>query len=652
MCGICGVIGAADPRVVEPMTARLAHRGPDDAGLFVDAAAGVGLGHRRLAILDLSPAGHQPMFSDDGALALVYNGEIYNFAALRDELRARGVRFRSGTDTEVILKLYEAEGIGCVRRFNGIFAFGLWDARRRSLFLARDHFGTKPLYYAVRGGALAFASEIKALFAVPGVEPRLDHASLDLFLRFLWTPDPRTTFAGIAKLPAGHYAEWRDGRLTETRYWDLAFPAAGTTPVRPEAELVDEFRTRFTHAVEQQLVSDVPLGAFLSAGLDSTAIVAAMSAVAKVPVRTYTIAFHPRHRLGELTLDDPAIAARTAKALGCQHTEIVVDPDVADLLPRLVYHMDEPTADPALVMAYLVSREARREVTVLLSGIGGDEMLGGYRKYLAAEDARRYQRVPEALRMHVLEPLFRRAPARPGTPWGGYGRLIRKWGRSASLPLRDGFVMNGTYQADADRRQVLLPEVAAAIDFAASTRLHEAAFDRVTGADPLHQMLYADTKLFMASLNLTYNDKMSMASGVEVRVPFLDWELAEWLAASVPPGLKLHGRTTKYLLRRAFADRIPAEVLAAPKAGFGAPIGKWLLHDLREMVDDLLHPDRIRRRGLFQPAVVAQWIREQREGRTERAWHVWQLLTLELWFEAFFDRRGTPVSEPPAVLAT
>jgi asparagine synthase (glutamine-hydrolysing) len=634
------------------MTARLAHRGPDDGGTFVDERLGVGLGHRRLSILDLSPAGHQPMFSSDGAIAIVYNGEVYNFAALRDELRGKGVGFRSGTDTEVILKLYEAEGIGCVRRLNGIFAFGLWDARRRSLFLARDHFGIKPLYYAVRGGTLAFASEIKALFAVPGVEPRLDLASLDLFLRFLWTPDPRTTFEGIAKLPAGHYAEWRDGRLTETRYWDLTFPAAGATPARPEAELVDEFRQRFSRAVEQQLVSDVPLGAFLSAGLDSTAIVAAMAGVVREPVRTYTIAFHPRHRLGEVTLDDPGIAARTAQAFGCRHTEIVVDPDVADLLPRLVYHMDEPTADPALVMAYLVSREARRDVTVLLSGIGGDEVLAGYRKYIAAEDARQYQRVPAPLRTQVLEPLFRRAPARPGTPWGGYGRLLRKWGRSASLPLREAFVMNGTYQQEADRRTLLRPDVAAQIDFAASSRFHDAAFDRVAGADWLHQLLYVDTKIFMASLNLTYNDKMSMASGVEVRVPFLDWELAEWLAHEVPPGLKLHGRTTKYLLRKAFEDRIPADVLAAPKAGFGAPIGKWLLHDLREMVDDVLHPDRIRRRGLFEPAVVAQWIREQREGQNERAWHVWQLLTLELWFDAFFDGQGAPIAAPPVAVAT
>jgi asparagine synthase (glutamine-hydrolysing) len=454
------------------------------------------------------------------------------------------------------------------------------------------------------------------------------------------------------KLPAGHYAEWRDGRLTETRYWDLEFPRAGTTPARPEAELVAEFRERFTRAVGQQLVSDVPLGAFLSAGLDSTAIVAAMADVVREPVRTYTIAFHPRHRLGELTLDDPAIAARTARALGCRHTELVVDPDVADLLPRLVYHMDEPTADPALVMAYLVSREARRDVTVLLSGIGGDEMLGGYRKYLAAEDAHRYQRIPEPLRRHVLEPLFRRAPARPGTPWGGYGRLIRKWGRSASLPVRQAFVMNGTYLSNEERQSVLRPEIAREIDAAASSRLHEAAFDRVAHADLLHQLLYVDAKLFMPSLNLTYNDKMSMASGVEVRVPFLDWELAEWLAQAVPPGLKLHGRTTKYLLRQAFADRIPAEVLSAPKAGFGAPIGKWLLHDLRAMVDDVLHPDRIRRRGLFEPAIVERWIREQRAGRTERAWQVWQLLTLELWFEAFFDRSHVHAGEPPALLAT
>jgi len=643
MCGIAGLAGGwADRSTIERMTACLAHRGPDDAGVYVEPDAGIALGHRRLSILDLSPAGHQPMTVGDGALILVFNGEIYNYRELRAGLAGSGVPFRSQSDSEVILRLYERDGADCVRALNGIFAFAIWDRRRRSLLLARDHFGTKPLYYVERGGRLAFASEVKALFEVPGLSPDIELDSLNLFLTFLWTPDPQTAFAGVHKLPAGHLAEWRDGRLSIRSYWDLEYPPASSRPAPADsAVLADEFRARFGAAVQRQLVSDVPLGAFLSAGLDSSAIVYEMQQRSREPVRTYTISFGGRSARGDVTLDDAQVAADTARAFGCRHTPIVVEPDVAGLLPTLAWYMDEPTADPAIILAYLVNREARREVTVLLSGIGGDEVLGGYRKYLAAMDARRYQKLPAALRAHVLDPAFRHAPATPGTPWAGYGRLLRKWGRSASLPPRAQFIENATYMSAADRRALLRPEVRERIAIDAATRFHEAAFARVDGADWLHQMMYVDAKIFMASLNLTYNDKMSMASGVEVRVPFLDWELAEWLATAVPPEAKLAGRTTKALLRAAYRDRLPAAVLDAPKAGFGAPIGRWLRDDLREMVDDLLSPDRVKRRGLFEPAVVETWIREQRAGRIERAWNVWQLLTWELWMAAFVDRRGT-----------
>jgi asparagine synthase (glutamine-hydrolysing) len=637
MCGICGVVGRADIDGIGAMNARLSHRGPDDEGTYLNQGSGIALGHKRLSILDLSSAGRQPMHSDDGSFVIVFNGEIYNYRDLRERLVAKGFRFRSNTDTEVILKLYEAEGIDCVGSLNGIFAFALWDSRRNALFLARDHFGIKPLYYIEKNGWLAFASEAKSLFALPGVSPELETEALSLYFSFLWTPDPLTLFKGVLKLPAGHYAEWRQGELRLTRFWDLTFPAAGSRHPQSADSLTTEFRERFGAAVERQLISDVPVGAFLSAGLDSSAIVAEMARRTREPVRTYTIAFHPRHRRGEVTLDDPALASLTARAFGCKHTEIVVDPDVADLLPRLVWHMDEPTADPAIVMAYLVSREARREVTVLLSGIGGDEMLGGYRKYRAGLDADRYQRIPAALRLGLLDPLLRRAPARPGTPWGGYGRLLRKWGRSASLSSRQQFVTNGTYLPLPELTGLFAPGVVGDAGSQSVWRFHEAAFDRVSDADWLHQMMYADAKLFMASLNLSYNDRMSMASGVEVRVPFLDWELAEWLAKEVPPGLKIHGRVTKYLLRKAYEDILPPEILTARKAGFGAPIGYWLLNDLREMVDDLLHRDRVRRRGLFRPEVVESWIREQRQGSVERSWNVWQLLTFELWMQAYFD---------------
>lgn len=638
MCGICGISGLADAAVGERMSSLIAHRGPDDFDVHIDTARGVTLGHRRLAILDLSPAGRQPMANDDGSLVIVFNGEIYNFRELREDLVARGFTFRSQTDTEVILKLYEAEGTGCLRLLNGIFAFAIWDTRRDTLVLARDHFGTKPLYFVEQGGRLAFASEVKALFAVPGIAPEIDLDSLDLFFTYLWTPDPATAFKGVRKLPAGHLAEWHAGRLQVRPFWELTYPSGEDTdrPLDMPA-LAAEFRTRFGAAVERQLVSDVPVGAFLSAGLDSTAIVYEMQARTSMPVRTFTIAFEQAGAARDVTLDDTAVAARTAKAFGCVHTEIVVEPNVADLLPLLVWHMDEPTADPAIILAYLVNQHARKHATVLLSGIGGDEVLGGYRKYQAAFDAARYQRLPEALRRRVLDPLFRRAPAHPQMPWGGYGRLLRKWGRSASLPLREQFIANSTYMSPGDRRLLFRPDVLSHIDMSRADRFHRARFDRVQQAPWLHQLMYVDTTIFMTSLNLTYNDKMSMASGVEVRVPFLDWELVEWLAHSVPVEAKLSGRTTKRLLREAYRGRIPDEVLRAPKAGFGAPIGRWLMTDLREMVDDLLHPDQVQRRGMFNADVVSEWIRQQRAGNIERAWNVWQLLTWELWMRAFFD---------------
>lgn len=643
MCGIAGILGRADSDAILRMIDVQAHRGPDDHGVLCDQARQISLGHRRLSILDLSPAGHQPMTRAAGRFSIVFNGEIFNFRELRAWLEARGQRFSSQSDTEVILALYEQLGVDAFARLNGMFALAIWDRDRDEVILARDHFGIKPLYYRVQNGVLAFASEAKAIFEVPGFEPRMNEAALPFYLRFLWTPDPLTMFEGVLKLPAAHYAVWRRGELTLHRYWDLEFPEAGVTRARNERDLVTEFRDRFTAAVDSQLVSDVPLGAFLSAGLDSSAIVAAMAARAAGPVRTYTIGFAARHRVGELTVDDPDVAARTAAHFGCVHTQITVDPDVAALLPRLVWHMDEPTSDPALIMAYLVSREARKDVTVLLSGVGGDELLGGYRKYIAAQDARRYALIPASLRHYGLDPLFRHAPAAPGRPWSGAGRLLRKWGRSASLPPRDQFITNATYIDPDEQAQILLPEVARRITGVDTTRYHNAAFDRVRGAEWLHQMLYNDTRLFMTSLNLTYNDKMSMASSVEARVPFLDWELAQWVASAVPSDLKIRGRTTKWLLREAFRDVWPAEVLAQRKAGFGAPIGVWLRNDLREMVDDLLAPAQVRRRGLFDPDAVGRLVKAQRAGAVERSMQVWQLLTLELWMQTFLDGRRGPV---------
>src|SRR3954454_12478080 len=430
MCGINGLVNCGDGETLARMASVQSHRGPDDSGLwekhFPDGSY-IGLGSRRLAILDLSAAGHMPMCNDDRTVWITYNGEIYNFAALRRELEHKGHRFRSNTDTEVIVHLYEQEGAECVKRLNGMFAFAICDLRSGTptLFLARDHFGVKPLYYFHDGIRFAFASEIKALLQISEVEAELDPQSLDQYLSFLWVPDPKTMFRRILKLPAGHSAIVRDGELKIGQYWDLTFPAADQTYKRSEADLAEEVRERFRRSVEAQMVSDVPIGAFLSAGLDSSSIVAMMRSAGKQPVRTYTITFPRKYRVGETTLDDPEVATRLAQNLECENHRIVVEPDVAELLPRLTWHMDEPTADPAIITAYLVCREAREQATVMLSGVGGDELFAGYRKHVAHYWAQEYGRIPAPLR-RGFDSVLAALPNLRGTSLKGHLRLAKK----------------------------------------------------------------------------------------------------------------------------------------------------------------------------------------------------------------------------------
>jgi asparagine synthase (glutamine-hydrolysing) len=644
MCGIAGLANCGDREVLGRMTHVQAHRGPDDSGLwekrFPDGSY-VGLGSRRLAILDLSADGHMPMCNEDRTVWITYNGEIYNFAELRRELQSKGHHFASNTDTEVIIHLYEQEGADCVHRLKGMFAFAICDLRSGTpeLFMARDHFGVKPFYYSYRGRKLAFASEVKALLHVPEIDAELDLESLHQYLTFLWVPDPRTMFRGIYKLPAGHCATFRNGELKIRQYWDLTFPRADAPYPRSEADLADEVRERFRQSVEQQMVSDVPIGAFLSAGLDSSSIVAMMCRATHQPVRTYTITFPHKYRVGETALDDPNVPARLAAQLGCENQQIVVEPDVTDLLPRLTWHMDEPTADPAIITAYLVCREARKQATVMLSGVGGDELFAGYRKHAAHRWATAYQRIPGAFRMGI-ESGIDALPSLRGTAMKGSVRLAKKMGRSASLAPEDRFIRNCTYLDAEQKASLYATEIQDQLRSSDPAVRHNGRFNEVRDADFLNQMLYLDTKIFMTSLNLNYNDKMSMASSVEVRVPFLDRELAEFAAWNIPPDLKLKGffrPTTKHILRQAMRDVLPGEVLRQPKAGFAAPVDYWLANDLREMVDDLLSDTNLRKRGLFRPEAVRCFIDEQRSGAEDWSMQIWQFLTLENWMRIFLD---------------
>lgn len=642
MCGISGVVNCGDRATLERMNRVQTHRGPDDRGVwerkFPDGQY-IGLGSRRLAILDVSPSGHMPMSNADGSVWITYNGEIYNFVALRRELENKGHRFISNTDTEVVLHLYEDEGSACLQRLNGMFAFAVCDLRGStpSLFIARDHFGIKPFYFHRRGARFAFASEVKALLQVPGIAAELDHEALHQYLTFLWVPEPKTMFSGISKLPAGHFAVFRNGSLRIQKYWDLEFPDADVHFSGSEESLAGELRERLGACVEAQMVSDVPVGAFLSAGLDSSSIVAMMAA--KRPVRTYTITYRKKYSVGENTLDDPAVAARLARKLGCENKQIVVEPDVTSLLPKLIWHMDEPVADPAIIPAYLVCREASKSATVLLSGIGGDELFGGYRKYAAYYWAQGYRRMPGGLQRAANGWLLR-LPTFRGHAIKGLIRLAKKMARSASLPPVDSFVMNCAYLEEAQKSVLYTPAFGQRLLTRDAASQHHSAFQQVQHADFLNQMLYVDTKIFMTSLNLAYNDKMSMASSVEVRVPFLDRELAEFSAMRIPPRYKVRGWVcprTKYLLRKAMAPLLPAEILRQPKAGFAAPVDCWLATEMREMVDDVLSESRIRERGMFRPKVVRALVDQHRAGERDWSMQVWQFLTLELWMQRFLD---------------
>ena len=632
MCGICGVAGQADEQLIKNMLARIAHRGPDDEGIYVAETSTderVGLGHRRLSIIDLSPAGHEPMSDASGQVWLTFNGEIYNFKELRPELERLGHRFRSETDAEVIIYAYLEWGRECLTRLNGMFAFAIWDSRDESLLLARDRLGIKPLYYADTPAGFAFASEVKALLAVPGFERAVDLAALDQFMTFLWTPDPRTAFRGVSKLPPGHCLIRRNGSSEVFEYWDIAFDEDDSIS---EAEWVERLREQITRSVRAQMMADVPLGAFLSGGLDSSTIVALMTAAATAKVTTYTFGFKQEDLRYDILEDDVKYARAVGREFKTDYREEFFEPHVMDLLPRLVYHMDEPVADPAIITSYLICRAARERLTVLLSGMGGDEVFAGYPRHTAVKIAEAYNLIPSFLSRPVVRAL-------PGSKPGKFTALFRntkKLAKSAALPERERYLGFGTYFTEEEKLDLYSRGMRdAATEFNAYSE-HQKYFDRVAGEDFINQMLYIDLKTFLPCLNLTYTDKTSMASSMEVRVPLLDHELVE-LAARMPARLKLKGLTGKYALKRAAESWLPREIIHRKKAGFSAPLRAWLVRDLRGMVEELLSQSNIERRGYFDYRGVRRLIDENLSGREDNSLKVFQLLTLELWHRAFID---------------
>jgi asparagine synthase (glutamine-hydrolysing) len=655
MCGIAGLISQNPQGFINSMLRSIEHRGRDDEGVWtsrpIDAEERrVCLGHRRLSIIDTSSAGHQPMLTADGRFVVILNGEIYNYRELREQLATKGHRFRTQTDTEVLLAAWAEWGDECLSRLNGMFAFALWDDQEHALYLVRDRVGIKPLYYADMSdrlqlvehvgrdarvpSATIFASEIKSILASGLIRPELDHEALHQFLTFLWAPDPNTLFRGIKTVPPGHFVKIRDGQLSLRQWWDISFDQIDEE--RSEAWWQERVLETLDRVVKLEMVADVPLGSFLSGGVDSSSIVAMMKRHSDGRrVGTYTIGIDAEDLRYDIIPDDVEWARRVNQQLDTDYHEIMLKPDVAELLPKLVYHMDEPAIDMA-IPSYLVSRAARESLRVMLSGMGGDEVFAGYPRQLAMKVAGAFDPVPQLLRRPVMKALEYALPGGLPGKLTAPMRNAKKFARSAALDFENRYLGYGTYFTDAAKQRLYTDNLRDATRGLDAYGAHRNYFARVKNAAPLNQLLYVDLKTFLPCLNLMTTDKTSMAANLEVRVPFLNQEMLE-LAARMPTNLKLRGLKRKYILKRAAEKLLPREVVWRKKAGFGAPIRSWLRGPLRPMVDDLLSAETVKRRGLFQPEEVKRIIETNLSGREDYNLQVFQLLNLELWQRQFID---------------
>ncbi len=626
MCGIVGMVHfdgqPVERHLLSRMTDALAHRGPDARGLRMisGGAAHVGLGHTRLKIVDLSDAAGQPMANADGSVSIVFNGEIYNFKDLRASLQARGYRFSTSSDTEVLLRLYEAEGERCVQSLDGMFAFAIWDQRQGCLLLVRDRVGKKPLFYAATPAQIVFASEIKALLRHPSVAPEVNAEALPALFLYGYVPTPQTCYRGIHKLPPGHLLRMNaDGRVRIEAYWDLPLsPPTGRAPT--EAQAAARVRELVTRAVRRRLMADVPVGAFLSGGLDSSIIVGVMSRLLREPVRTFSIGF-----AGDPRFDETAYARLAARRFGTTHTEFVAEPSSVELVERLVWHHDGPFADSSAIPTYLLARLTREHVTVALNGDGGDELFAGYLRFAATLVS---ERVPAWARGWAA----RLCAGRPESArHRSLLRRVQKFAGSAALPFAERFTRwVSVFYDDLPRlldepstpgaRAGVTPPPAALAPFLA----------RSAAASPLTQLLSLNLKTYLLDDLLVKMDRCSMAHGVEARSPFLDRELLEYVFG-LPDRLKLRGGRTKVILRTAFADLLPPEILRRGKMGFGVPLRAWFTSDLQGYLQEVLLAPTARLRGYLDQRYVRELCQAHGAGGADYSSRLWLLLTFEMW---------------------
>ena len=627
MCGIFGILNLdarpAERAALQTMARVSVHRGPDDEGFHVDGACAIGM--RRLSIIDLA-GGHQPLSNADRSLVVVCNGEIYNFRELRRELEALGQRFATGSDSEVVLRGYAQWGDEVVQRLNGMFGFALWDARRRRLVIGRDRLGIKPLYLYRDPSRVAFASEAKALLALPGVEAAIEPAALHGYLNLGYVAAPASLFKGITKLPPATLLTVERGRIEQKRYWRL--PHAVEHEV-PEAEWIERVRARLDEAVRMQMVSDVPIGAFLSGGIDSSAVVGLMAAHSGQPIRTYSIGFEGA--AAEEYYNELPYARRVARLFGTEHREILVRPDTAALLPRLLWHMDEPVSDSAFITTYLVSEFARREVTVILSGVGGDELFGGYRRYLGDHYQAYFARLPWWLR-RTATAAGRRLPSDRHAPLLNFSRLAKGFLESAALPFEERYRAYVEVFRRDDAARLLGGEGGGA------DRIGEAFLD-APGEDGLNRMFSVDAQTQLPDDLLLLTDKMSMAASLECRVPLLDHELVE-LAARMPQAVKIRGGRLKHAMKEAVADLLPSDIIERRKRGFGTPMGAWLKRDLAPLMHELLSQASVEERGLFRYPVVRELIAQHESSRVDGTDRILALMNLEIWARMYLDARS------------
>jgi len=618
---MCGIAGIYDPHhslgvsgdVIRRMTGVVRHRGPDEDGFF--EAPDLALGMRRLSIIDLA-TGRQPVVNEDGTVHAVYNGEIYNFREIRDDLEARGHRFRTRTDSEVIVHAWEEDGADCVRRFRGMFAFALWDSRARTLLLARDRLGIKPLHYFAQGNALLFGSEIKSILCHPKVSPEIDLEALDYFFTYRYIPDPITIFRGIRKLPAGHVLEARDGKIEERAYWDVPLPDEETANA---ADLPERLLALLDESVRMRLISDVPLGAFLSGGIDSSSVVASMARAMKEPVKTFSIGFE------EEGFDEVGYARITSKRYSTDHYERVVGSADFETLDRIVGFFDEPFGDISSVPTYLLSRLARERVTVVLSGDGGDELFAGYERYRVDRDFARLDVLPLSIRRSVFGTLARAWPA--GLRGG---RLLDRLAQGRI----ERYLASGTSLHVSDRGRLYAPDLLRERGAEPPRERFLVHWENRPG-DALDRLMYLDIKTYLAGDILTKVDRMSMATSLEARVPLLDHEFVE-LAMRIPARLKLVGSEGKAIFRSAVAPRVPREVMQRPKHGFSVPVLGWVCGSLAPFVDEILFDHRAVERPYFDRTWVASLLRDPARRRAH-AYTVWLLLLFELWHRRYLD---------------